>query len=262
MPSSIERRLLICLPVLHVMSLDRPNGSKWYFPSALRLDQTNKYFLMAPSYERAGMLGFRCVVDAATRPPSAPHFTWAPPSAFTNLSAASTLDWLHVGSFGDATPARMAHPTHGQLVSPVTAPVASSAFSNCPTAFSWNDGPPAAPIAANTTTGIYNTAGFNVSVDLSKLPAAAFPVTVSFFVGAYGGRGRFSVFAAGAGSWTNDDLAPPATMSATVRYDVLLASATTLDASWVATTSADGSNVTFEGVRVATDHSAVRVVAQ
>ncbi|MGZ5200671.1 MAG: formylglycine-generating enzyme family protein [Telluria sp.] len=41
-----------------------PQTSHWYFPQAHRLDQHGKYLLMAPSKDRAGTLGFRCVVDA------------------------------------------------------------------------------------------------------------------------------------------------------------------------------------------------------
>jgi len=41
-----------------------PNGSTWYFPQAKELNKHNKYFLFADSYERAGTVGFRCVVDA------------------------------------------------------------------------------------------------------------------------------------------------------------------------------------------------------
>lgn len=42
----------------------RPIGSMWYFPQALELNRHEKYFLMDDSYERAGTVGFRCVVDA------------------------------------------------------------------------------------------------------------------------------------------------------------------------------------------------------
>lgn len=42
----------------------QPQGSMWYFPQAYRLNQHGKYLLMAPSKDRAGTLGFRCVVDA------------------------------------------------------------------------------------------------------------------------------------------------------------------------------------------------------
>lgn len=42
----------------------QPQTSHWYFPQAYQLDQHGKYLLMAPSKDRAGMLGFRCVVDA------------------------------------------------------------------------------------------------------------------------------------------------------------------------------------------------------
>jgi len=45
-----------------------PMTSHWYFPQAYQLDQHGKYLLMAPSKDRSGMLGFRCVVDSAVLP--------------------------------------------------------------------------------------------------------------------------------------------------------------------------------------------------
>jgi len=42
----------------------RPQGSIWYFPQAYRNDQHGKLLLMAPSYDRSGGVGFRCVQDA------------------------------------------------------------------------------------------------------------------------------------------------------------------------------------------------------
>jgi len=42
----------------------QPRGSIWYFPQAYRLDEHQKYLLMAPGRDRAGTIGFRCVVDA------------------------------------------------------------------------------------------------------------------------------------------------------------------------------------------------------
>lgn len=42
----------------------RPKASHWYFPRNTRLDEHGKYLLMAPSKDRSGMVGFRCVVDA------------------------------------------------------------------------------------------------------------------------------------------------------------------------------------------------------
>jgi iron(II)-dependent oxidoreductase len=39
-------------------------GSRWYFPQAYRLSEHGKLLLMAPGKDRAGTLGFRCVVDA------------------------------------------------------------------------------------------------------------------------------------------------------------------------------------------------------
>jgi formylglycine-generating enzyme required for sulfatase activity len=42
----------------------QPQGSKWYFPRAHKLSEHGKYLLMAPSIDRSGAIGFRCVVDA------------------------------------------------------------------------------------------------------------------------------------------------------------------------------------------------------
>ena len=41
----------------------QPQGSKWYFPQAYRLSEHGKYLLMAPSIDRSGAIGFRCVMD-------------------------------------------------------------------------------------------------------------------------------------------------------------------------------------------------------
>jgi iron(II)-dependent oxidoreductase len=43
----------------------QPRGSKWYFPQAYRLSEHGKYLLMAPSIDRSGAIGFRCVMDAS-----------------------------------------------------------------------------------------------------------------------------------------------------------------------------------------------------
>lgn len=50
--------------ILRGGSYYQPQGSRWYFPQAYRLDEHGKYLLMAPSIDRAGTLGFRCVKDA------------------------------------------------------------------------------------------------------------------------------------------------------------------------------------------------------
>jgi gamma-glutamyl hercynylcysteine S-oxide synthase len=41
----------------------QPQGSVWYFPQAHRNDHHGKLLLMAPSYDRSGAVGFRCVRD-------------------------------------------------------------------------------------------------------------------------------------------------------------------------------------------------------
>ncbi|MDH5176820.1 MAG: formylglycine-generating enzyme family protein, partial [Gammaproteobacteria bacterium] len=42
----------------------QPQGASWYFPNTRRLDQHGKLLLMAPSKDRSGLIGFRCVADA------------------------------------------------------------------------------------------------------------------------------------------------------------------------------------------------------
>jgi Sulfatase-modifying factor enzyme 1 len=49
--------------VLRGGSYYKPQGSIWYFPQAYRNDNHGKLLLMAPSYDRSGALGFRCVKD-------------------------------------------------------------------------------------------------------------------------------------------------------------------------------------------------------
>jgi formylglycine-generating enzyme required for sulfatase activity len=49
--------------ILRGGSYYQPQGSVWYFPQAYRNDQHGKLLLMAPSYDRSGALGFRCVKD-------------------------------------------------------------------------------------------------------------------------------------------------------------------------------------------------------
>lgn len=41
----------------------RAAGSKWYFPRADEVNKYGKYLLMAPSIDRSGCIGFRCVKD-------------------------------------------------------------------------------------------------------------------------------------------------------------------------------------------------------
>ena len=50
--------------ILRGGSYYQPQGSMWYFPQAYRNDQHGKLLLMAPSYDRSGTLGFRCVKDS------------------------------------------------------------------------------------------------------------------------------------------------------------------------------------------------------
>jgi len=50
--------------ILRGGSYYQPQGSKWYFPKAFKNTEHGKYLLMAPSKDRSGAVGFRCVVDA------------------------------------------------------------------------------------------------------------------------------------------------------------------------------------------------------
>ena len=49
--------------ILRGGSYYQPQGSIWYFPETYKLTEHGKYLLMAPSKDRAGTLGFRCVRD-------------------------------------------------------------------------------------------------------------------------------------------------------------------------------------------------------
>ena len=51
--------------ILRGGSYYQPQGSIWYFPQAYKNGEHGKLLLMAPSYDRSGTLGFRCVQDAA-----------------------------------------------------------------------------------------------------------------------------------------------------------------------------------------------------
>jgi gamma-glutamyl hercynylcysteine S-oxide synthase len=42
----------------------QPQGSIWYFPQTYKLTEHGKLLMMAPSMDRSGALGFRCVQDA------------------------------------------------------------------------------------------------------------------------------------------------------------------------------------------------------
>jgi len=46
----------------------QPLGAIWYFPQAYKLSEHGKYLLMAPSLDRSGAIGFRCVADAPADP--------------------------------------------------------------------------------------------------------------------------------------------------------------------------------------------------
>jgi iron(II)-dependent oxidoreductase len=50
--------------ILRGGSYYQPSGSIWYFPQAYRNDEHGKFLLMAPSEDRSGGVGFRCVMDA------------------------------------------------------------------------------------------------------------------------------------------------------------------------------------------------------
>ncbi len=50
--------------ILRGGSYYQPQGSIWYFPQAYKLDEHGKLLMMAPSKDRSGGLGFRCVQDA------------------------------------------------------------------------------------------------------------------------------------------------------------------------------------------------------
>ena len=50
--------------ILRGGSYYQPQGSRWYFPQAYKLNEHGKLLLIAPGKDRSGTVGFRCVVDA------------------------------------------------------------------------------------------------------------------------------------------------------------------------------------------------------
>jgi gamma-glutamyl hercynylcysteine S-oxide synthase len=50
--------------ILRGGSYYQPQSSVWYFPQAYHNDEHGKFLLMAPSEDRSGTVGFRCVIDA------------------------------------------------------------------------------------------------------------------------------------------------------------------------------------------------------
>jgi len=55
--------------ILRGGSYYQPQGSRWYFPQAYVSNQHGKLLLMAPSIDRSGTVGFRCVKDVARDQP-------------------------------------------------------------------------------------------------------------------------------------------------------------------------------------------------
>jgi iron(II)-dependent oxidoreductase len=55
--------------ILRGGSYYQPQGSRWYFPQAYASNQHGKLLLMAPSIDRSGTLGFRCVRDTPKTEP-------------------------------------------------------------------------------------------------------------------------------------------------------------------------------------------------
>jgi gamma-glutamyl hercynylcysteine S-oxide synthase len=51
--------------ILRGGSYYKPQGSLWYFPQAYKLTEHGKLLLMAPSMDRSGAIGFRCVKDSS-----------------------------------------------------------------------------------------------------------------------------------------------------------------------------------------------------
>jgi gamma-glutamyl hercynylcysteine S-oxide synthase len=50
--------------ILRGGSYYQPQGTIWYFPQTYKLNEHGKLLLMSPSMDRAGGVGFRCVVDS------------------------------------------------------------------------------------------------------------------------------------------------------------------------------------------------------
>eukprot|EP01047_Picozoa_sp_COSAG01_P038876 COSAG01_NODE_3180_length_6453_cov_30.744570_2_plen_545_part_00 len=170
-------------------------GSHWYFPPAFQNDQYNKYFLMSGSYERAGTIGFRCVVDAVDDCGTDGKLCTdieQPPVAET-LSAAAPLDWT-VARWNGTFVRKMG----GALISPLEILGKRKAVAVAGTTeFSWTGGSNHAAAGHSKTQLAFMGEGGGVSFTAAA-PSAGKTSTARIFLGAlHGAQGNLSTEVAG-----------------------------------------------------------------
>lgn len=118
---------------------------------------------MDDSYERAGTLGFRCVVDLDNRCYDPLCGAVDAPGAYVDLTKEGTIDWTH---YGRDTPQDTNRKAQGNVISKLTYTTSPRQYDNNPVSFGWSDGTPV-KTESGTTTGIYvDGAGnsFNLTV--------------------------------------------------------------------------------------------------
>ena len=128
-------------------------GSHWYFPPAFELNTYGKYFLMGPSYDRAGTIGFRCVADAVdncgTNGTLCPIIDYLPRSY--TLPDSKNSDWLHFTN-KSASPVARADIGPAQIaINQISAAFPVNTRNG--TKFSWKNGDDKAPSGIGETGG-------------------------------------------------------------------------------------------------------------
>merc|ERR1712038_1410532 len=157
----------------------RPSGSRWYFPEAMELNKHNKYFVMDDSYDRAGTLGFRCVVDMDNHCYDPICGELDAPGASVDLTKEGTIDWTH---YGRDTPLSINRKANGNVIGNLSFSTTTRQYDNNPVSFRWSDGSPVTT-ESGTTTGIYvDDAGSSFTL---TVPAGTKRQILRVYIGVY-----------------------------------------------------------------------------
>merc|ERR1712226_1759221 len=106
---------------------------------------------MDDSYDRAGTLGFRCVVDMDNKCYDPLCGEVDAPGASVDLTKEGTVDWTH---YGRESPQEVNRKAKGNVIGNLTCSASPSQYDNNPVSFRWSDGTPV-KTESGTTTGIY-----------------------------------------------------------------------------------------------------------
>uniref|UniRef100_A0A6B2KXM6 Sulfatase-modifying factor enzyme-like domain-containing protein n=1 Tax=Arcella intermedia TaxID=1963864 RepID=A0A6B2KXM6_9EUKA len=182
-----------------------PQGSFWYEHQTYNLTLHTKYLLMAPSLDRSGGIGFRCVVDTPNSPP--PTCTsnicgsMIAPLENIDLTKDGSLGWTH---WGLTDPNSIITKVDGIKITASTIGGTPLQYSNNPNWYTWTDGYPV-PQATNTSTGVFVSGkgnGFQITV-----PATTEFQTLHLYVGVWESKASITVqLSDGSAYWSDNSL--------------------------------------------------------